>query len=917
MSEQRALLLDGEDRLDGPVVRLIKDDDAGEAAPVAGAPSAVVSGGEMAPPVVATAGASSAAPAPNPASVPAGPAAPVFAAPAPAPTAKAPVVMVPGLGKPLGATTGAMAGFVHGLAANISAPNHLSAAALPFDSNFSEPGAMAMPSGPVPPPALVQQAQQEPHRFGPDLVIHQHDPLLWRSLSDRGGLHSDVWGRLAASRQLSSALERANRDRGEELAEAYGDRPFAERAMLGLAAATGTDRHLAAALDGVRHQRAYPAPAGFGAFVRDLTEAEVAHVGAQFLQGVEPAVEAYRAARRAAEIRLSQRRLPILRILIREWPTGAPTVVPLFERLTRYWSPAQVDRMRRALRERREEASQLFAEIEEQNALARVEEATAAFRRWAHTWRHYSHAQTPLQEEVVVAPARAPARRRPRVVEDVVDARPEEEILLESGPRTPRPRPQAVVAEPRPDEVVVEPAEREDAVVQVRQEAPALPAPPERVVLPETTVAVERPDEDDDRDADDEPRRRVPEPFVRVPPGAAAADGVVPLVPLMQGFLPADIRRIRRGWDDGRAWDVYRDRLRERAEERCEERERAFLDRLAEAGCAADDDDCHLDRRVLRRFADLGRELAPDQWDRLEGALCRGEEAPLVAWRAVERENLREAMESREPQFMRHVGAWRGCEFPNPVEFAEKAPALASFCVGKLPTEEAEAAGLLDDLGGAVSSAVSGATGGGGGSGGGGLGDLMQKAEGALGGLGGGGGGGASSGGGLGDLVQKAAGALPGNLGSFAEKAAGALTGGGDLGDLARRRRACSAASPAVVRPAGAARAAGAAHRAEPSATSCRRRRARSAGLLAVGRAPGPRRTSRTAPPRCSRRRSSAWRRSGSRPRSVSTSARSCNADSRRSGSRGWPACSPSSSRSSSRVARRSGATPATGGGAS
>ena len=546
--------------------------------------------------------------------------------------------VIPGLGAVHAGTGGATKGLVHGVASQVIA------------------GATDPRGGRTVDPKLVevaQHAQENPAIYGADVLLKAHNPQRYAELAQAGRLPSHVLMAHDGAGRLDEHLRDVHRRYGEELRQLYGDRPVPERAILGLAAAAGAHRDVERSIDVLHANPEYPARTAFGEIVRDFRGPEVARVATAFRDpNPEVAVEAYRTARegREAEHRAERRR--ILDRLRGEWVGGGPQLVPLFEGLVREWSPEQGERLRAEL-QRGGNIEALWEEIEEQNARARLASELAAFRRWHAEWEANRHpkVQTPLDEpQTVVEVVKVPEPKPEIVVERVEVAGGSEEEELDGSERP----------------------------LTLRHDAAS------------DTDATDTREESDESDTEaTDTHEESDTGYLRAfRPGAYAADGLVSWGHLTQGFGPAAESRLRDAWGTGREWQTYRDILAVRGEEATAARERAFRRRLEELGCDRFGV-CRVPRERIVELGDLGPHFAPEQWQRLTAALTEGQGDPVAVWRAIERENLGEAVAVREPAFLRYLGARH---VGNPGVWAREAPRL-----GRVVLDE-ETSGILDAL---------------------------------------------------------------------------------------------------------------------------------------------------------------------------------------------------------------------------
>jgi hypothetical protein len=507
---------------------------------------------------------------------------------------------------------------------------------------------------------IATRAHGDPARYGADLLLHGHNRKRYDELARGQRLPSQIWAQHESTGQLEGHLRTVHERSGEQLQQLYRHRPMGERALLGLAAASGTSEDVARALDALRFHPAYPARTSFSRLVDGFSSPEIARIAAAFLPGnggSESAIEVYRTVREAREQTRRARRRELFLRLREQWAGERPALIPLFEGVTRGFSPAQTERLRLEL-ERCGNAEAVFEEIENDNVRRRLNAVDAAFRRWLAEWEasHDSCAQTPLQEPHVVL--ESILRPRPIVVSRVAV------------------KPPAVVDVDRtPD------SERQIVLLRVLRYADA---------------AAQR-DEDSERceagDADAVDDEAGALRALRAPPpGAYAADGLLPWGHLTQGFGRRGEERLRRAWAGGRQWDAYQEILARRGEETIAARETEFLRCVTGLGCELPGP-CRIEREQLAVLGPLGAGFTPEQWARLRTALTEGTLDPLEVWRTIERENVAEAVSVREPAFIRYVGAWGHTPRWNPVEWARTAPRL-----GRVLLDE-EASGLLDEEG--------------------------------------------------------------------------------------------------------------------------------------------------------------------------------------------------------------------------
>ena len=292
----------------------------------------------------------------------------------------------------------------------------------------------------------------------------------------------------------------------------------------------------------------------------------------------------------------------------------------------------------------------------------------AAFLRWRAEWEASRKAPfTPLQDpQTVVVTAAAPTTA-------------EASLEVEPVPVVPAlalPERRVVDAvEPGGEDVRTEgeDVEPEDRPLALQPSAPDNPAAPENDDAPADASGV-------DTGA-----------VLAPPPGAHAAGGILPWQHLMQGLKPEDEVQLRKSWATA-PWTAYPEVLADRGATQTATREAAFLQELEHIGCVLPGP-CQVDRTDLKVLAGLATHFAPEQWARLAASLCEGKGDPLETWRAIERENLAEAISVREPAFLRYVAQWGQSPRWYPGEWARRAPELGRAILGD------EAAGLLDGLG--------------------------------------------------------------------------------------------------------------------------------------------------------------------------------------------------------------------------
>jgi hypothetical protein len=621
-----------------------------------------------------------------------------------APLARAPVI--PGVGAAHPGRVGAAVGLVQGLAAHV------------VHGREHEPMLHE----------VAARAHKDPARFGSDLILLGHHPRRYHELARLSRLPSHVWTEHEARGQLDEHLRAVHEGQGAELERLYRHRPLGERVLLGLAAASGAHEDVARALDALRAHPRYPARVGLTHLIRGFSPAEIARVGATFLPGAaEVPLATFRAIREAHEERYQERRRRLLRRLREEWATGAPALIPMFHALVRGFSPEQAERLRAEV-ERDGDIEAVLESVEGENREARMAAVEAAFTRWQAEWEanRNANAQTPMEEPHMKLPEGAFSRAdRPKT----------------DGPEGALPSPTAEPAGEMPmgEEPPAE-DEREAGAVRGgrggtrgfsghgfvgRSFGPRTGRGPWGwssmvELLPEYDEIV---DEDADEDAGvpaialgvptkaepkaGEPVRAAAVQAIRAPsPGAYAADGVLPWKVLTQGLGRWGREELRRAWDQGRVWERYNEILVRRGEETMAAREAEFRQRLAALGCAPPGP-CRLAPESLSILADMGETFTPEQWARLAAALTEGAADPLATWRALERENLVEAMSIRGPAFLRWFGSWGRAPRWNPVEWELGVPRLARVALDQ------ETAGFLDDLGGALGTfASSGPSGG-------------------------------------------------------------------------------------------------------------------------------------------------------------------------------------------------------------
>jgi hypothetical protein len=522
---------------------------------------------------------------------------------------------------------------------------------------------------------IAHSAQHDPSRWGADLVLRGHNPRHYEELARAGRLPSHVWAHHDGRGRLGEHLRDVHARHGEELRWRHHHRPVGERALLGYAAATGVHDAVARALDAMRVHRHYPARASFGRLMVGFHQHEVARIASAFLvPGRDPrfVLGEYRGMRERLERAHTRRRRALLRRLRELWAGRGVTLVPMFASVTEGYSPAQIERLRFELA-RGGAIEATFEAIEQANLDARLASAQAAFHRWLTEWEssRRAGAQTPLQEpQTILLTTPAPT------IQYVVNA--------------PQVAPPAPVVATEPEEPEAEPVED------------AAPDSTRRLVLEDSAddAEAEPADEKEPAEAPEEPSDREDAGALRVVrapcPGAHAADGVLPWHHLTQGFRGRDEAELGRAWNEGRPWDAYRAILERTAAETTTAREAEFCRRVVGLGCEIHGP-CHLPGEQLGALAHLGAHFAPEQWARLAGALTEGADDPLEVWRAIERENVAEAIAVREPAFLQHLSAWGAAPGRwNPVEWRHGAPHLrrAGF--------DEEASGLVGELDGAL-----------------------------------------------------------------------------------------------------------------------------------------------------------------------------------------------------------------------
>jgi hypothetical protein len=565
-------------------------------------------------------------------------------------------------------TTGTHAGVIPGLGA--VHPSHVGAT-VGLVNAFSH-HALAHPNVDPSLHQIAHAARRDPSRWGADLLLHEHNRPHYDELARAGRLPSHVWGHYDGRGRLGEHLREVDARYGEELRWLHRHRPVGERALLGIAAATGVHDAITRALDAMRVHPSYPARASFGRLMYGFEQQDVARIASAFLvRGHEPEymLEQYRLLRERLEHTHIERRRLLLRRLCAEWAGRGVTLVPMFASVTEGYSPAQIERLRFELA-RGGQIEATFEAIERANVEARLASSQAAFRRWIAEWQASCRAgaQTPLQEpQTVLLTTVAPS------IQYTVSA--------------PQEAPLAPI-------VVIEREERDSDPGD-----DAAPDSSPRLVLEDRADTVETPDEEQraeeppPADQDEAGYLRV----VRAPtPGAHAADGVLPWHYLTQAFRRRDEAELGRAWSEGRAWDAYHALLERTARETTADREAEFCRRVSRLGCELHGP-CRLPGDQLGALAHLGVHFAPEQWARLASALMDGTDDPLEVWRAIERENIAEAIAVREPAFLQHLSAWG--DVPgrwNPVEWQHGAPRLrrAGF--------DSETSGLVDELDGAL-----------------------------------------------------------------------------------------------------------------------------------------------------------------------------------------------------------------------
>jgi hypothetical protein len=644
-------------------------------------------------------------------------------------------------------TTGTHPGVVPGLSHGYH-PSHVGAGVALV--NGLSHHALTTPHGDATLTHIAHSAQHNPSRWGADLVLRGHNPRHYEELARAGRLPSHVWAHHEGRGRLSEHLRDAHARHGEELRRLHHHRPIGERTLLGYASATGVHDAVARALDTMRVHRHYPARASFGRLMVGFHQHEVARIASSFLvPGRDPrlVLGEYRSMRERLERAHIRRRRALLRRLREQWAGRGVTLVPMFASVTEGYSPAQIEQLRFELA-RGGSIEATFEAIEQANLDARLASAQAAFHRWLTEWEYSRRAgaQTPLQEpQTIFLTTPAPTIQYPApTIQYVVNA-----------PQVPQPAPILAI---EPDESDAEPVED------------AAPDSTRRLVLDDSSDDAEDADANpaDERqpaeapEAPEEPSDREDAGALRVLrapcPGAHAADGILPWHHLTQGFRGRDEAELGRAWNQGRPLDAYRTILDRTAAETTAIREAAFCRRVVRLGCNVHGP-CLLPGEQLASLGRLGAHFAPEQWARLAAALTEGTDDPLEVWRAIERENVAEAIAVRAPAFVQHLSAWG--EAPgrwNPVEWRHGAPHLrrAGF--------DEEASGLVSELDGALG----GEDAAGGDSDAGSLDSTFSDdAAGDLGDLAGT----------LGGLAASAGGDLGGKLGSFARDAVEALHG--------------------------------------------------------------------------------------------------------------------------------------------
>src|SRR5262249_30098686 len=126
---------------------------------------------------------------------------------------------------------------------------------------------------------------------------------------------------------------------------------------------------------------------------------------------------------------------------------------------------------------------------------------------------------------------------------------------------------------------------------------------PSALDTPEDVVDAEDDPADDAEGLENE--AGTPLPPYAPPPGGYAADGGLPWGELTQGFGRNAEERLRRAWEVGRQWDVYRAILRRRGAARMAARQAAFVRSLEGLGCRVRGP-CRIPREHLAVLAPLG-----------------------------------------------------------------------------------------------------------------------------------------------------------------------------------------------------------------------------------------------------------------------------------------------------------------------
>lgn len=627
--------------------------------------------------------------------------------------------VIPGIGTAIGGVIGAGAGLVGGL---ISLFSH-------HDDDPVERKLHAL-------------AQQDPRRYGADLVIYRHNHARYHALAREHELPSERWGRRAVKGGIDGWLRRTHMSQGAQLASRFGGRPLAERVLLGYAAATDSLQDVEQALDGITHTPKMPPRATFRQLVRGLGSAQIARVAAAFSAGPDAAVETYRAVRRELEDAEGGARAQILRALAEQWAKGSPASVALFERLARSYSPDQAQRLRRGLLSG--DAGAVFRQIERANHAARDHLMNAAFERYVIEW--FAH-------KADAHPA-TPAAETPLRQAENIDVMP-----LRSAPRPARPE----VVNLLMDDVIAD----DDAAVMDTGDALAF--------------------------APVSPGGWVPGHWERHAGRPVWVEGHWEAVPtfaaLTEGFGPAHFARLHEAIDRGHGLTVFRRIVEERMARARAAREARFLAELQRIGCVPGRA-CPIPAERLAGFSPLWASYAPDQVIRIQNALLSGEVDPLLVFRELERESHDDRVRRLYAGWGHYLSQWNTAGGPNPAAMANYASVVTERLRGN------DTAGLLDEIGAAIGSMAksAGAPGGaspldalgelvGGALHGGGIEDLARRAATAIEGVGHGGGPMAE----LGNLAQQAAAAVenaahghgaPGNvakLGGLAKEAVAIL----------------------------------------------------------------------------------------------------------------------------------------------